>query len=130
MAEGIEVIGAEKIIKSFKSIESLKWAEPPMHRAMLRLQAGMAKYPPPPAGSKYRRTGTLGRRWTTAVTYTNDSLRGRVGNNTLYGPYVESAQFQAHQHRGRWQTDLSVLNEERNHIINDFNRVINGTIGG
>lgn len=38
-----------------------------MQSATLRVQREMARYPPPPSTSRYRRTGTYGRRWTTRI---------------------------------------------------------------
>lgn len=82
---------------------------PPMTKSVLLLESGMKVYPSPPSGSRYRRTGTLGRRWTHEVTGGGNSLTGKVGNNTAYGPWVQSDGFQASIHQGRWQTDKQVL---------------------
>jgi len=82
---------------------------PPMQKAVHLLQADMADYPPQRPGSAYRRTGTLGRTWTTEVTDVNSGVEGKVGNMTEYAPLVQSRQFQAAVHRGRWQTEQDVL---------------------
>ena len=101
---------------------------PPMHRAVMRIQRVMATYPPQRAGSRYIRTGTLGRKWTTKVTASQSGVRGKVGNNTPYGPFVQSSQFQASIHRGRWQTDESVVDKNRAAIIAEFERAINAVL--
>ena len=56
----------------------------------------------------YQRTVTLGKRWTTEVSRRGDDLVGKVGNATVYGPFVQSVDQQAAIHRGRWRTDEQV----------------------
>lgn len=129
MADGIELEGLEEALKQLGTAGTLDALEAPMHRTMFRLQRAMAVYPPPPSGSRYRRSGSLGRRWTTQVYRFNGDLVGKVGNNTLYGPYVQSEQFQAHW-MTHWQTDQEVINREKSTIINDFERAINDAVGG
>lgn len=89
-----------------------------MQKATLHVQGKMAKYPAAPAGSRYIRTGTLGRRWTNEVA--TDGKRGRVGNNTTYGPWVQSGRLQAWMHRGRWQTDEQVAKKEEGRVRDMF----------
>ena len=101
---------------------------PPMHRAVMRIQRVMATYPPQRMGSRYIRTGTLGRKWTTKVTTSKGGVRGKVGNNTPYGPVVQSSQFQASIHRGRWQTDENVVRINSAAIIADFERAISAAL--
>lgn len=101
--------------------------EPPMQRSLFRLQASMAKYPPP--SGNYARTGTLGRRWTVApIERSGGSMRGKVGNNTKYAPFVQSKQFQMAPFRNRWQTDDDVVEMHRTDIINDFENAISDAI--
>jgi hypothetical protein len=125
MADEIEITGINELLKKMDGFNILELLKPEMYRAVLRLQARMSRYPPPRAGSKYRRKGTYGKKWTHEVTLTAKSLTGRAGNNLLYGPYVGSERFQAWMHRGRWTTDQEALNLERHSIINDFQTAIN-----
>lgn len=77
-----------------------------IERWLLRRQAELARYPSPPPASRYRRTGTLGRAWTSARPdwqASAGSFRARVGNATTYAPYVQG-QRQANVHAGRWRT--------------------------
>ncbi len=121
----IEIKGVDKLQAKLRSVNDLRRVlEPPMQRSVLRLQRDMADYPPPPPRSTYRRTGTLGRRWTTRVQNPPGGLQGKVGNNTRYAPWVQSRRFQAGIHRGRWQTDEQVTERNRQAIIQDFNRTI------
>jgi hypothetical protein len=124
----IEVQGVSELIAQLGVAETVSVLRPPMQRAVYRLQAAMAHYPPQRAGSAYRRTGTLGRRWTTRIVERAGGLEGKVGNNTVYGPFVQSQMFQASVHRGRWQTDQQVLDEQTATITADFERAIEAAL--
>lgn len=121
----IEILGIDALVRKLDSMERVNDVlTPPMQRAVLRLQRDMADYPPARPGSSYVRTGTLGRRWTTDVNRSGDGLVGKVGNNTVYSPFVQSARFQASVHRGRWQTDEATLERNRQRIVDDFEQAI------
>jgi hypothetical protein len=79
--------------------------------------------------SSYRRTGTLGRRWTKKVTTSAEGILGVVGNNTVYAPWVQSSRFQAWMHRGRWQTDEQVMERNRGRIVGFFEAAVRRVIG-
>ena len=68
------------------------------------IRADIKRYPPPPAGSSYIRTGTLGRSWASKV----QRREAIIGNVTPYGPYVQGATEQAWMHKGRWRTTAQV----------------------
>ncbi len=106
-----------------------------MRRTVLRLQRDLQEYPPPRPGSRYVRgrgmadadgvvrrltSEQLGKRWTTKVSASSTELVGTVGNNASYAPFVQSRQFQARVHRGRWPTDASVMNRNAPAIVRDF----------
>jgi hypothetical protein len=95
-------------------------------RSAARLQARLAHYPTRPRPSSYRRTGTLGRRWTISQPYT-PSDGGRqidIGNNTEYAPAVKSALEQAWPFRGIWPTEAQDLESERPTITADYERTV------
>lgn len=60
-----------------------------MQQAVLHVQSIIARYPRQPPESRYRRTGLLGRSWTTQVRQETDSLLGLVGNRVEYAPAVQ-----------------------------------------
>ena len=124
MMATIKIEGVDKLIKKLGTVEGVKVLEKPMRRSVMRLQSDMAKYPAQRAGSAYVRTGTLGRRWTVKVNRSQSGLLGKVGNNTEYAPFVQSARFQARIHSSRWQTDEIVVNRNAQTIINDFKAAI------
>lgn len=122
----IEIQGINKLMRKLGKAAANKVLEKPMNRALLRIQRDMQEYPPQPASSRYRRTGTLGRRWTKRIFKNASGLLGRVGNTTRYGPWVQSQRFQTRMHQETgWRTDEQVIQEHRREIIIDFVREIN-----
>lgn len=97
----------------------------PMNQSVIHLEGQMKVYPPQRSGSSYRRTGTLGRRWTHSISESPNEIRGTVGNNTAYGPFVQSRQFQVRVHQGRWQTDEQVIEDEQLTIEDFFRFAVN-----
>lgn len=126
----IEIKGLDKLYKRLGAAATFDRLEKPMQRGVLRLQRAMQEYPPAPSHSSYVRTGTLGRRWTTRVERSGNGLVGKVGNNTRYGPLVQSERFQTRFHRRTgWITDERAVREERAAIVADFAREINRALG-
>jgi hypothetical protein len=120
----IEIRGVQEIVEKLGAAAAFQTLRAPMQRSVFRLEAGMKKYPPQRAGTSYRRTGTLGRRWTSAITQSANELEGKIGNATSYGPFVQSQMFQAATHRGIWQTDQEIATRETPFIVADFDQAI------
>jgi hypothetical protein len=144
MAE-IEIKGLAELTRKLQSLEKVNNVlEPPMHRAVDRIQKRMAMYPPVRPGSRYSRgegwrnkdgrvtrftSENLGKKWTTKVTRSLAGIIGKVGNDVSYGPFVQSKQFQARVHQGRWtNTDEAVLAEYLPTITDDFNKAVQDAI--
>lgn len=123
MAE-LEVRGLDELLKKLGTLGTFRVLEDPMQRSVYRLQRDMADYPPAVPNSWYRRTGTLGRSWTTKVDRTPGWIEGKIGTKLEYAPYVQSQERQARVHRRRWQTDVRVLDSNRSAIEADFERAI------
>lgn len=128
----VQIVGLEPLIAAVGRLAAGSVLRDAMEVAVERVRTQIAIYPPPATGYRmvwkserqrrwffaalrsgaiqvpYRRTGTLGRRWTTEVSRQGDDLVGRVGNVTVYGPFVQSVDGQAAVHRGRWRTDEQV----------------------
>lgn len=102
-----------------RGLRVLDVLEGPLDRGAIRIEAAMKAYPSPPSGSTYRRTGTLGRRWTTKPIRRVDEVGREVGNKTDYAPVVQSEELQAALHRGRWQTDAQVLQRAAPRLLRD-----------
>ncbi len=120
----IQIKGIDELIRKLGKAEGMKHLRPPMQRSVYRLQGRVAQYPAQRPNSTYRRTGTLGRKWTSKIEQSSTSITGKVGNNTEYAPLVQSYQFQARIHRGLWQTDRYVMETEYRTIIRDFESAI------
>lgn len=121
----IEIKGVAALFRKLGAVAAIETLEPPMQRAVLRLQAYMQVYPPAPAHSSYVRTGTLGRRWTAKVDRSSNGLTGKVGNVTKYGPLVQSARFQQRIfERIGWRTDERAVRDNEAAIVADFQAAI------
>jgi hypothetical protein len=103
-----------------RGVRVLDVIEGPLDRGAIRIEAAMKVYPPKPPGSTYRRTGTLGRRWTTRPIRSANEVGREVGNKTVpYAPLVQSEELQARFHRGRWLTDAQALRNESPRLLRD-----------
>lgn len=93
-------------------------------------------YPPPPAGSGYVRTGTLGREISTDVRVLGSEIVGVIGSPTVYSPYVisdvevDGRGPQAWMHVGRWWTLQGVVEKAKDGIIHLYERMIQRLISG
>ncbi len=125
----IEVRGLKELEAKLGKLAAFTAMVAPMTKATALVQHDMAVYPPAPEGSTYRRTGTLGRRWTSRVESLASNVTGVVGNVTVYAPYVQDAEKQAKVHQGRWQTGQAVLEKSRAKIMDFFTREIDRLVG-
>lgn len=139
----IEVIGLEDVLKRLGDAASPAVLAKGMHRAVAIVQKAVAVYPPASGRSMgpfkserqrryvmvlvstgqipYRRTGTLGRRWTTSVEGSGVDIVGRIGNNTTYGPYVMGNEgTQASYHVGTWPRAVEVAERNKGEVVNCF----------
>lgn len=131
----VEILGLARLMAQVDELAAMRVLRDTMETAVERVRTQIAVYPPPPSGHRmvwrserqrrwffaalrsgqisvpYRRTGTLGRRWTTKVSVTASDIRGEVGNATVYGPFVQSQESQAAIHQGRWRTAERVADE-------------------
>jgi hypothetical protein len=121
--EVVTVDGLSELLEAFANFPTIAAGEisKAVEKALLLLQGAAADYPPKPPESTYRRTGTLGRLWTSAARVVEENVSGafvvgRVGNATPYGPYVQDPKEQAKVHRGRWKTTEQIVQEHRAEI--------------
>ena len=121
----VVIQGIDRLNAKFDKVQQRSILRPPMQRSVYRLVRRMAEYPNAPSGSTYVRTGTLGRTWTSKITEHAGGLEGRVGNRTIYGPWVQSQRFQTALHRRTgWTTDEMAIRELEREIVADFERAI------
>ena len=123
----------------------------PMEASLLSLQDVLTDYPPKSTGKMrfktakqrryffwavqngviqvpYVRTGKLGQSWTWKITTTGSGLRGQVGTNLKYAPWVQSSESQARIHQGNWLTDMGALNAKRDEIGRRFRTAIRAAL--
>lgn len=89
--------------------------------ALLGMVADLASYPPTPPASRYRRSGTLGRLWTTAQPTWEARAAGFLGalaNATPYGPYVQGEEQTAGN--AHWTTAADALTQHTPRIRDVF----------
>jgi hypothetical protein len=129
MSAQIQILGIDELIAKLGKVAAQDVLSQPMQESVTRLQSEMQVYPTAIAGSRYVRTGTLGRRWTAKVTRVSGGVTGRVGNNTVYAPFVQSQMFQSPVHAGRWRTDAQTLERLRPWIVERFQRRIRQALG-
>lgn len=103
--------------------------------AVIYVHSKMPKYPPPPAGSTYRRTMTLWRTITSFAGLVPDALsrvetlfaevRGIIGTKLKYAPWVidEDNQTEAHASNG-WWTLQDVVRKLRPGIVKVYEKGI------
>lgn len=94
MAE-IEIRGVAELLRRLGAAAGVDKLEPPMQRAVLRVQADMQTYPPAPRTSSYRRTGTYGRRWTTAIVRESGGVIGQMATTPSTAPLWAAPVFSA-----------------------------------
>ena len=125
----IVINGVEELVSKLFAATADKTLRPPMLRSTMRLQAAISPYPDRPAHSTYVRTGTLGRSWTTKVSGFASNMVGTLGNVVNYGPWVQSAKKQVWFHKETgWLTDETVMNREKDAIVQDFAESIEGAM--
>ena len=107
--------GAEEVIARLDTAALGLAVDRSLREASLRMVGELARYPSPPSGSTYRRTGTLGRAWTQQ----GAGLRYVVGNNVRYATYVQGPD-QAQMHRGRWLTADKAAEEVMEPLTRDI----------
>lgn len=107
MADNVIVLNVPELARLLQAapVDTIAQLRVAVERWQLRRVADLARYPAPPPGSGYIRTGTLGRTWTAARPTWSASASGfesKLGNVTPYATFVQG-QRQARVHQGRWR---------------------------
>jgi hypothetical protein len=141
----IKVVGLERLRRKLDIKQYRKSLRPAMVRSVAVVEADLKKYPATRPGQRYIRgsgptnaagrvtrytSETLGKRWTTKVKDVSGGLQGRIGNNASYGPFVQSDNFQAWMHRGRWTTDKEAIEKNSARIGEFFSAEIRRLLDG
>ena len=129
----IVITGIDEIVERFGRAQANEFLRPPMVASLALLHGQLATYPAPPMNSSYRRTGTLGRSWTTKVTPGVDGIVGEIGTDVPYAPFVQGGsgpRQQAWMHQGRWQTDEQVIHANESRIRALFRDAVSQALNG
>ena len=120
----IKIDGVDKVLRKLGTAKGVAALVKPMEESVVKVREGMADYPLDWPENTYVRTGKLGQSWTGRVQQHSNGVTGKIGTNRSYAPWVQSQQFQARVHRGRWQTDAMVIDRLRPWIVARFKRAI------
>lgn len=117
--------GAEAADKRLAALQHLD-LKADVQKALLYVHSTVPPYPPPPATSSYRRTGTLGRSITTMGSASGPALSrvegagshviGYVGSGVAYAPYVIDRDRQARWMK-HWWTLQDVVERARPGVL-------------
>lgn len=126
----IKVEGLPALQKKLGKLATIEYLKDPMKDSLFVLEKRLSIYPPARSGSTYRRTDLLGNSWTTRTKTTSSTITGEAGNPVEYAPLVMadpkggSSITQAWMHKGRWATDLEILEEKTKAMARIFNTAI------
>jgi len=149
----ITVTGLDKVAHKLKTVEQIALhLAPPMDKSLKHLQRRMARYPKKSPGAfarlatpaqkraywakvrsgeistakdgGYRRTGTLGRKWSTKIHKRPTGMTGELTNNTGYGPFVQGQRQQPFHKESGWSQVDDVVTKEGKAIQGYFNAAI------
>lgn len=126
MSVKVEVRGAEILATKYRAFDGAATLTRVANDYLARMQIDLNHYPPPPPGSKYKRTGRLGRGWLQRT----EGAQGivRLENVTPYAPWVQGYQ-QAWMHVGRWETVEQVKARYHDRMVESMRRVVREELG-
>jgi hypothetical protein len=133
----IEITGLTEAIAACQRAPEViaRELQPAVEASLLSLLPDLADYPSPPAGSTYRRTGTLGRTWTSArpiFSAMSSGFEATIGNSTPYAGFVQGAAedtpHQAWMHKERWKTADSIVEKHKGEIEGRIQAAVDRTL--
>ena len=157
---GVTIKGLEPVIHKLTTLNRFnQWAREPMTKAVAVIHSEVAKYPKKASGAfsrlatpgqrraywarvrsgeishrdgiGYVRTGSLGRSWTSKVTTMPNGIRGEVGNNREYAPFVQRGGANGQQPfhaASKWETDKTAIEKAEPQIDDLFKAAIDAVL--
>ena len=123
MRLNISVSGSDDLLYDIGKIQSLKRLKKPMDQSIMLIKGHARRYPPKKPGSTYIRTNRLMDGWTERpARVVSGSVRGEIGNNVTYGPFVMDSRLQARIHRRRWRTIQGIVDDSIDDILDFFRK--------
>lgn len=129
MADSVTITGDKATAAALEAAEKLIVAgvERAGRKWLLKRIPQLARYPAARPSSSYRRTGDLGRKWTSAQPQwqsNGSAFVGKLGNATPYGPFVQGdpgkRPGQAQVHQGRWGVASKIGQEAEPELETDI----------
>ena len=132
----IQIEGLDRVVNNLQKFQAglPGFFNDTMQKTILYVQGKLPPYPPPPTGSTYRRTGTLGRSITSLFGQHPDALskiqpfgggvHGIIGTQLKYAPFVIDEDRQAGVHRGRWWTLQQAVRNQTQAIVDYWKKAV------
>ena len=153
----IRLQGMKELQKKLGKLQALKSLEPAFKAGTEVVRASLSVAPPPispghwkrntskaqkaaffiklrnegggTTRGRYKRTGSLSRRWRGAAAVRGNTLRGVVGNTTKYARWIQDKEGpQARFAKRRWRTVQAVIKKDKRQVINliqaDINKLL------
>lgn len=140
MSQIATIEGLDPLIKQMEAypVELTKTVAIGMSASLNTYWENVPPYPAPPANSKYRRTGTLGKSLGSGMgggavgepsIYRIKKLgagnfEGAFGSNLEYAPYVIGDTAQAEVHQGRWWTMETIAKKANDKVMDIWSMVM------
>lgn len=118
--------GLQDIVKRLSHLDNLGGVlDVPMEQSLTMLHADIAPYPPQAVPLEvYRRTGTLGRLWTSKVKTSRAGAVGTLGNKTPYAIYVQGDKQRDFHERAGWVRADKQMEKRENDILAFFKKAV------
>ena len=144
-----QIIGDEALKRKLRSLGDLRFLRPTIKGALTHISGKVSQYPPAPPknktpghswydrgwGSRWmRKDGTvngrqtsedLGQSWTSKV---ETNTRGRIGNDTSYGQWVQGEKQSGRMEAIGWKTTDTVVEEESAHVLKEIQRAVDAEL--
>lgn len=137
MSEGynFEIKGLDSLnarLKGLRGKEIQEMLRKTTDKAVKYVHGQVPEYPEAPEGSRYKRTGTLGRKINTGVREVGSEMQGFIGSPTNYSPWVISSEAvpemnagpQTTVHKGRWYTLQQVVKDSLAEVKRFYSKML------
>lgn len=125
-----ELKGFKELDRKLADLTNLQKLASPLRDNGEMVVQEMSLYPPQRPNQSYVRTLMLGRTWKAGpVQRVLDGLQIIVGNGMPYVKWVQASLTQAWMHRGRWQTEIEVLERLADKMNRNILRAVEKLMG-
>lgn len=104
-----ELTGDKPLMQRMEDAKHMRHLLPHFKVAIFGVERVMKRYPTPPRGSGYRRTGLYGQSWQSQFGAGFGHVFAQTVSNRRGAPYIGNQEMQAGIHRGRWPLDVEAI---------------------